>query len=53
MPRTRFRWAYPLSLALIAAAPAARALTVWREGEKPTRSTMNRHPWWYDQVKKD
>jgi hypothetical protein len=53
MPRTRFRWAYPLSLALIAAAPAARAQTVWREGERPTRSNMNRQPWWYDKVKKD
>ena len=31
----------------------ARAETLWIEGEKPTKSTMNRHPWWYDQVKKD
>jgi hypothetical protein len=53
MPRTRFRWAYPLSLALIAAAPAVRAQTIWREGERPTRSNMNRHRWWYDRVKKD
>ncbi|MCX7419288.1 MAG: hypothetical protein NT013_07095 [Planctomycetia bacterium] len=30
-----------------------RAETIWVEGEKPTKSTMNRHPWWYDQVKKD
>ena len=29
------------------------AETFWIEGEKPTKSTMNRHPWWYDQVKKD
>lgn len=31
----------------------ARAELIWIEGEKPTKSTMNRHPWWYDQVKKD
>ena len=30
-----------------------RAETIWIEGEKPVRSTMNRHPWWYDQVKRD
>lgn len=26
---------------------------IWIEGESPAKSTMNRHPWWYDQVKKD
>ncbi len=26
---------------------------IWIEGEAPSRHTMNRHPWWYDQVKKD
>jgi hypothetical protein len=26
---------------------------IWVEGEKPFESNMNRHPWWYDQVKKD
>ncbi|MGC8638269.1 MAG: hypothetical protein ACP5XB_00145 [Isosphaeraceae bacterium] len=31
----------------------SRAQTIWVEGESPTRSTMTRHPWWYDQVKKD
>ena len=31
---------------------AAIAETIWIEGEKPVRSTMNRHPW-YDQVKRD
>src|SRR5579871_975708 len=30
----------------------AQAEFFWIEGEKPTKSTMNRHPW-YDQVKKD
>jgi len=31
----------------------AVAETIWIEGEKPVRSTMNRHPWWYDQVKRE
>ena len=26
---------------------------IWIEGEAPTRQSMTRHPWWYDQVKKD
>ena len=26
---------------------------IWIEGEKPTKADMHRHPWWYDQVKKD
>ena len=30
-----------------------QAESVWIQGEKPVKSTMNRHPWWYDQVKKD
>ena len=30
-----------------------QAESVWIEGEKPLKSTMNRHPLWYDQVKKD
>jgi hypothetical protein len=29
------------------------AQTVRVEGEKPSRSTMTRHPYWYDQVKKE
>jgi hypothetical protein len=32
---------------------AVSAESIWIEGEKPAKSTMNRHPWWYDQVKKD
>jgi len=27
--------------------------TIWQEGENPTAHKMNRHPWWYDQVKKE
>jgi hypothetical protein len=29
-----------------------RAGWIWVEGEKPVRSTMHRHPYWYDQVKR-
>jgi hypothetical protein len=39
-----------LLLALPLVAPAA---TIWIEGESPSSSTMHRHPWWYDKVKKD
>ncbi|WP_435015699.1 hypothetical protein TA3x_003245 [Tundrisphaera sp. TA3] len=40
-----------LSLAI---APDAKAADdwIWIEGEKPDRSDVHRHPWWYDQVKK-
>ncbi len=31
----------------------AHGEVLWMEGEQPTKSTMHRHPWWYDQVKKD
>ncbi|ASV75935.1 hypothetical protein THTE_3333 [Thermogutta terrifontis] len=27
--------------------------SIWQEGEQPTAHKMNRHPWWYDQVKKE
>jgi hypothetical protein len=37
----------------IFSALSARAAWIWVEGEKPTVNQMNRHPWWYDQVKKD
>jgi hypothetical protein len=30
-----------------------RAAFLWIEGEKPSVNKMNRHPWWYDQVKRD
>src|SRR6185369_3976727 len=26
---------------------------IWIEGENPVVNKMNRHPWWYDQVKSD
>ena len=31
----------------------AQGSVLWIEGETPIRSTMHRHPWWYDQVKRD
>ncbi len=40
-------------LAVIALAPHAHAAWIWVEGEKPAKSTMHRHPYWYDQVKRD
>jgi hypothetical protein len=40
--------------ALLLALPlaAAHAASVWIEGESAVKSTMHRHPWWYDKVKK-
>ena len=26
---------------------------IWVEGEAPSENRMNRHPWWYDQVKRE
>ncbi len=40
-------------LAGLVASPPARAAWIWVEGEKPAKSTMHRHPYWYDQVKRD
>lgn len=31
----------------------ANAAYIWIEGEKPTKSDVHRHPWWYDKVKTD
>lgn len=36
-----------------AAVPVDASEAIWIEGEAPAKSTMARHPWWYDQVKKD
>jgi hypothetical protein len=33
--------------------PSVNAESIWIEGEKPTKSSLNRHPWWYDQVKQE
>ncbi len=40
------------AMLVMAGAPVARSATVWVEGEKPVSHTMNRHPWWYDKVKR-
>src|SRR5437660_12455452 len=42
-----------LTLLCACAATRAGATVIWIEGEKPTSQSMHRHPWWYDQVKKD
>ena len=41
-----------LAILVFAEAPLD-ASWIWVEGEKPTRSAMNRHPWWYDLVQRD
>jgi hypothetical protein len=33
--------------------PVGPDKAIWIEGEAAARSTMNRHPWWYDKVKAD
>ena len=47
-----FRCAVAVLAALCVSRPA-RAAWIWVEGEKPAKSTMHRHPYWYDQVKRD
>ena len=49
---SRLPWAFAV-LATLVLSPPARAAWIWVEGEKPTSSTMHRHPYWYDQVKRD
>lgn len=38
---------------LFGACVSAFGESIWQEGELPTAHKMNRHPWWYDQVKKE
>ncbi len=33
--------------------PLLKAEVIWTEGEKPSRSTMVRHPWWYERVNRE
>ena len=42
-----------LLCALILIPHLSRAAWVWVEGEKPSQHSMHRHPWWYDQVKRE
>lgn len=44
---------FPLLLTLALPTPALIAETIWQEGEAPTKSSVQRHPWWFDQVKKE
>ena len=53
--RTQIRAAAAVAataIALLCHGPS-HAKWIWIEGEKPEKSSMNRHPWWYDQVKKE
>ncbi len=38
-------------LALLTPIPA-NAAWIWVEGEKPAKAAVQRHPYWYDQVKR-
>lgn len=50
----RFAMKIPLALTFcLLSITGSSAEWIWTEGEKPAKSTMNRHPWWYDQVKKE
>jgi len=42
-----------LLLACSAAAPARASDIIWVEGESASATSVSRHPWWYDKVKKD
>lgn len=42
-----------LVISALCCAIASQAQKIWVEGENPVKSTMTRHPWWYDLVKKD
>ena len=46
-------WLLAALLSSSAIPSRAQAAWIWVEGEKPARAAMNRHPWWYDKVKKD
>src|SRR5262249_28027109 len=40
-------------LALLVLSLPVRGSWIWVEGEKAVKSTMHRHPYWYDRVKRD
>jgi hypothetical protein len=50
--RLPFRCTFAVLIVLVLS-QLAHGSWIWVEGEKPVRSTMHRHPWWYDQVKRD
>lgn len=41
-----------LAACVLSLSQSAVAQTIWREGEKPTQAKVQRHPHWYDLVKK-
>ncbi|MGH7969952.1 MAG: hypothetical protein ACREIC_14615, partial [Limisphaerales bacterium] len=41
------------AVAVLLLALPASASWIWVEGEHPIVNHMHRHPWWYDQVKRD
>ncbi|MDW8080074.1 MAG: hypothetical protein RMJ16_14430, partial [Thermoguttaceae bacterium] len=46
-------WLAAALLGFVGAAISHAEETIWQEGEVPVEHSMNRHPWWYDQVKKE
>jgi hypothetical protein len=53
LPMTACRLICMAGLPLLLLSAPAGAVCIWVEGEKPVRSTMHRHPYWYDQVQRD
>lgn len=57
--KTKIAWIFCIFLAAFPGAKSRAAdapgdpAVIWVEGEKPAVDKMNRHPWWYDQVKRD
>lgn len=41
-----------LALAALVLPTSAQGAVIWVEGEKPARASVQRHPYWYDQVKR-
>lgn len=48
-----FRFAGILVLLFLAGISSSRAALISIEGESPASSSVTRHPWWYEQVKKE
>ncbi len=51
-PILRLAWLL-VFLAAFPFASSGASNWIWIEGEKASSQSMNRHPWWYDQVKRD
>lgn len=49
-PASGSAFALAFAFALLPDAKPLAASHVWIEAENPTRHSMHRHPWWYDQV---